>query len=140
MKLFIDTNVILDLLAARKPFVKSAEKIFTLAANGRLKLFTSSISIATTYYILGKQLSPEDTRASLQKLLTLITVSDAGHMGTVRAVNDLNFKDIEDALQNQCALTCKAKIIVTRNEKDFRDCSLSVMTPDQFLSRTSLNF
>lgn len=133
MRLFIDTNVIVDLLAARTPFLRDAAQIFTLADTGKVKLFTSSIAVTTTFYLLQKEVKPEVSRAAIQKLLTMVKVVDAGHSGIIRAINDLQFKDFEDAVQHQSALAAKAKILVTRNEKDFGKSVISVMTPKQVL-------
>lgn len=134
MKLFLDTNVILDLLTGRLPFKADAERLFSLADHGKVALFGSSQSIATAYYVMSKSMKPEEARSSLQKLLTLIKVSDLNHKSTVRTINDLNFSDIEDSLQHQCAIQSRATILVTRNEKDFRKSSISVMTPKQVLA------
>jgi len=137
MRLFIDTNIIVDLLAARAPFAADAAQLFTFAAMGRVKLFSSSIAVTTTFYLLQKEVKPEVARAAIQKLLTLIKVVDAGHPGIIRAINDLQFKDFEDAVQYQSALVSKAKILVTRNEKDFGKSAISVMTPKQVLNSVS---
>lgn len=134
MRLFVDTNVVIDLLAARKPFVDDAARLFTLADQGKVKLFTSSTTVTTTYYLLSKELKQDQARAAVLKLLTLVEVVDAGHLGVIRAINDLQFKDFEDAVQYQSALQSKAKILVTRNEKDFRESVISVMTPKQVLN------
>jgi len=133
MRLFIDTNVIVDLLAARTPFLRDAAQLFTLADTGKVKLFTSSIAVTTTFYLLQKEVKPEVARAAIQKLLTMVKVVDAGHSGIIRAINDLQFQDFEDAVQHQSALATKAKIFVTRNEKDFDKSVISVMTPKQVL-------
>ena len=135
MRLFIDTNVIVDLFAARKPFVEDAARLFTLADKGKVKLFTSSTAVTTTFYLLKKELKLDKARAAILKLLTLVEVVDAGHLGVIRAVNDIQFKDFEDAVQYQSALKAKAKILVTRNEKDFGVSSISVMTPKQVLTQ-----
>jgi predicted nucleic acid-binding protein len=134
VKLFLDTNIILDLLTGRLPFKAEAERLFSLADQGKVKLYASSQSVATADYVLNKTLKAEVTRSSLQKLLTIISVCDLSHKAIVRAVNDLNFSDIEDSLQHQCAIQSKASILVTRNEKDFRKASISVMTPKQVLA------
>jgi len=131
MRLFIDTNVIIDLLAARQPFADDAARLFTLADKREVKIFTSSTTVTTTYYLLNKELKQDKARAAVSKLLTLVEVIDAGHLGVIRAINDIQFKDFEDAVQYQSALQAKAKILVTRNTKDFNLSSISVMTPKQ---------
>jgi len=131
MRLFIDTNVIIDLLAARQPFADDAARLFTLADKREVKIFTSSTTVTTTYYLLNKELKQDKARAAVSKLLTLVEVIDARHLGVIRAINDIQFKDFEDAVQYQSALQAKAKILVTRNTKDFNLSSISVMTPKQ---------
>ena len=93
MRLFIDTNIIVDLLAARTPFLRDAAQLFTLADTGKVKLFTSSIAVTTTFYLLQKEVKPEVARAAIQKLLTMVKGVDAGPSGIIRAINDLQFND-----------------------------------------------
>ena len=100
-----------------------------------MKLFTSGIAVTTAFYLLKKEVKPEMARAALQKLLTLVKVVDAVHRGIIGAINDLQFKDFEDAVQYQSALAAKAKILVTRSEKDFGKSAISVMTPKQVLGQ-----
>lgn len=62
MKIFVDTNIIIDALASRKPFFNDAEKIFVLAANERIEAFISASSVTDIYYILRKYTSESTTR------------------------------------------------------------------------------
>lgn len=134
MRLFLDTNIILDLLTAREPFKVDAERLFSLADAGKVKLFVATQTIATAYYLMNKTMKSEEVRSALQKLLTIVHVCDTSHKSTVRAINDVSFSDLEDSLQHQCAIQSKASILVTRNDKDFKRSSISVMTPKQVLA------
>lgn len=73
-KLFLDTNIIVDLIADRKPFSKYAIQIFQKAELKEIELFTSSHSIATTHYLLKKYLGEKELREVLYDLLDYITV------------------------------------------------------------------
>ena len=53
-KLFIDTNILLDLLAKRTPYYKEAAALFSLANKDRILLSISSLSIVNIHYILRK--------------------------------------------------------------------------------------
>lgn len=50
-KLFIDTNIVLDLLAKREPFFEDAAKLFSLADKKKVKLLVSSLWIAILFSI-----------------------------------------------------------------------------------------
>ncbi|CAN5304692.1 PIN domain-containing protein [soil metagenome] len=130
-KVFIDTNIIVDLIADRKPFSKYAIEIFNNAEEKKIKLFTSSHSIATTHYLLKKYLEEKKLREVLYNLLDYLTVIpvdiDVGKKG-LRSKH----KDFEDAIQVLCASSIeKIDFIVTRNVKDFKDCEIPVLTPDE---------
>ena len=73
-KVFLDTNIIIDLIADRKPFSKYAIEIFRLAEENKLQIFTSSHSIATTHYLLKKYLDEKSLREVLYNLLDFLTV------------------------------------------------------------------
>jgi predicted nucleic acid-binding protein len=76
LKLFIDTNILIDLLANRLPFSNSAYIIFKGAKSSRWKLFTSSNSIITTYYILEKYLDAKQANTALETILKRLEIQD----------------------------------------------------------------
>jgi len=131
-RIFLDTNIIVDLISDRKPFSKYAIEIFQKAEEGKLELFTSSHSMATTHYLLKKYMEEKELREVLYNLLDYITV-------IVVDVNILKkgllskHKDFEDSIQIFCA-SSKENIgsIVTRNVKDFKGSEIKVLTPDEF--------
>ena len=73
-KVFLDTNIIVDLISDRKPFSKYAIEIFQKAEKGDIDLFTSSHSMATTHYLLKKHIGEKELREVLYNLLDFITV------------------------------------------------------------------
>ena len=132
-KLFVDTNIILDLLAKREPHYQFAAAVFSLADQREIKLFVSSLSFANLNYILSKQYNANNARKKLIAFKTLTTVLAVNDKIVERALAS-DFKDFEDALQNYSAeLNKEIDIIITRNIKDFKYSKLAVMTPDQFL-------
>ena len=72
--LFLDTNILVDLLADRKPFSKFAMEIFSAAENKQVILYTSSHSIATSYYLLKKFLEDKLLREALSGLIEYVKV------------------------------------------------------------------
>ena len=133
MKIFADTDICLDLLTGRKPFNNIAEKLFTLADLGKIKIHVSSLSFSNIDYLLKSQYKSNESRKILLRFKTLVTV-----LAVDDKIIDLalasDFNDFEDALQNFSAEFQKEiHVIVTRNTKDFKTSSLSVMTPETYL-------
>jgi predicted nucleic acid-binding protein len=130
--LFIDTNIIIDLLANRKPFSKYAIELFQGAEERKYKLFVSSHSIATTHYILKRHIEEKALRILLNNLLDYVTVIPIDG-NDLRAGLRSKQPDFEDSLQMICAYSVeKLECIITRNVKDFKACELPVYSPDEF--------
>ena len=51
---FLDTNIMLDLLGERIPFYDSIAKVATLADRGQITMVVSALSYATVSYFLTK--------------------------------------------------------------------------------------
>lgn len=134
-KIFVDTNVLVDLIADRKPFSKFAIEIFEKTENKKIKLFTSSHSIATTHYLLKKYIDEKQLREILYNLLEYIQII-AINEDIVKKGLKSKHKDFEDALQIISAYTVeKLDCIVTRNIKDFKSAEIPVLTPDELVKR-----
>ena len=137
-KVFLDTNIIVDLIADRKPFSKYSIEIFKKAEERKIKLFTSSHSIETTHYLLKKYLEEKILRDVLYNLLDYVTVI-AVDTDVLKKGLRSKHKDFEDSIQILCASTIeKIDCIVTRNTKDFRDSEILVLTPDELCLRWQL--
>tara|TARA_R110000868_G_scaffold135079_1_gene347354 strand:+ start:203 stop:616 length:414 start_codon:yes stop_codon:yes gene_type:complete len=131
--IFLDTNIIVDIIADRKPFSKYAIELFQKAENSEVQLFTSSHSIATTHYILKKHLEEKQLREVLSNLLDYFTII-AVDVDILKKGLRSNHKDFEDSIQILCASTIeKIECIVTRNKKDFKTSEISAFTPDEFI-------
>jgi len=134
-KIFVDTNILVDLLADRKPFSKYAVEIFNASENKKVKLFTSSHSIATTYYLLKKFIDDSTLRKTLLGLIEYMTVIPVDTEVLTKGLRSKQ-KDFEDSIQIYCATTIdKIDCIVTRNVKDFKSCEILVLTSDELCSR-----
>ena len=134
-KVFLDTNIIVDLIADRKPFSKYSIEIFKKAEEKKIKLFTSSHSIATTHYLLKKYLEEKILRDVLYNLLDYVTVI-AVDTDILKKGLRSKHKDFEDSIQILCASSVeKIDCIVTRNIKDFRESEILVLTPDELCLR-----
>ena len=135
MKIFLDTNIIVDLIADRKPFSKYAIEIFQKAEANEIQLFTSSHSLATTHYLLKKYVEEKELRTILYNLLEFITVIAVDEDIMKKSLLS-NHKDFEDSIQIFCASTVeKMNFIVTRNTKDFKGSEIPAFNPDEIISK-----
>jgi predicted nucleic acid-binding protein len=129
-QIFIDTNVIIDFLADKKPFSDYAAILFQLAKENKIKVHISAISFNNTYYILRKV-------ASHKKALSLISIIEEyvgiqeTNRSIIRKAIKSNFNDFEDAIQYFSAVQIgKIDIITTRDLKDFKKSDLPVLSPE----------
>lgn len=131
-KLFVDTNIILDLLARRTPFYDETARLFLLAEKGSVELSITAISVVNTHYVLKRQLSEEKVRTVLRDLRLLVKVLPVDQKITDLALNS-ELRNYEDAIQYHTALEYNQEVIISRNLKDFKLSSIPVMTAGQFV-------
>lgn len=129
---FLDTNVVLDLLGEREPFYHSAARIATLADKGTIKLVVSAITYATVYYLLSRFESNTVAKEKIRKFKTIAETSDLTDSVVEKGLSS-NFTDFEDSLQYYCAIKKRCTVLVTRNGKDFREADIPVLSPDEYL-------
>ena len=134
-KVFVDTNIIVDLIADRRPYSKFAIEIFNKSEEKKVKLYTSSHSIATTHYLLKKYISEKELRDVLYNLLDFIQIIPVD-VDTIKKGLKSKHKDFEDAIQMICSYSIeKMDFIVTRNIKDFREAEIPVLSPDELVKK-----
>ena len=130
---FLDTNVVLDLLGEREPFYLSAAKIATLADHGDIRIVVSALTYSTVYYLLSKFEDKELVKEKIRKFKLIAETSDLTDKILDKGLSSL-FSDFEDALQYYCAIQNGCNILITRNAKDFRESDIPVLSPDEYLS------
>ena len=132
-KLFIDTNIVIDLLSRRDPFFEEAASLFSLADKKIIELSVSSLTIANISYTLLRQINSKEAKSVLRKLRLIIEILPLDDKIVGLALNDDSFTDFEDGLQHFTAIENNQDIIITRNLKDFKNSKLPVLTARQFL-------
>lgn len=133
-RVLVDTNIVLDLLSRRENFYESAQRLFSLADQGKVKLYVSSLTFANTYYILAKYASEKLARTALKKFKVLVSVLSLDDKIIGLSLSS-DFKDFEDAIQYFTATENSLEMIITRNLKDFKAAKLPVMTAKDYLIR-----
>ncbi|MFV8333554.1 type II toxin-antitoxin system VapC family toxin [Flavobacterium sp. GSP14] len=132
-RIFLDTNVILDLLGERVPFFDSIATVATLADQKKLTLIVSPLSFTTMNYVLNKYETSKSVLNKLRKFKIICEVCEINEETIDKALNS-SFKDFEDAVQYFCALQSNCSIIITRNGKDFKHSTIPIMTAEEYLS------
>ena len=136
-RLFVDTDILLDLLARREPFYEEAAELFSLADMKHVHLSVSALSITTVNYVLSKSMDAKKSQVVLRKLRLIVKVLPLDERVIDLALNSESFSDFEDSLQSFTALEANQELIVTRNLKDFKGAALPVMTAKQYVQLLS---
>ena len=132
-RIFLDTNIIVDLLVQREGFVASAS-VLAKVTKAEDDLCVSVLTMANVAYILSKVLTGKSLYAEIAKLANFLNVADLKREH-LQLTLELEAKDFEDALQYYCALGNNCDVIVTRNKKDFEYSTIEVVTPEEFLQK-----
>lgn len=135
-RVYLDTNVMLDLLGEREPFYNSIAQIATLADQKKLEIVVSPISFATVNYFLSKFEGISVAKDKLRKFKVLCEISIIDETIIEKGLNS-NFEDFEDSLQYFCAVDSECEVIITRNAKDFKNSLLPVMSAEEFITSIS---
>ena len=135
-KLFVDTNLVIDLLSRREPYYDEAATLFSLADKNQVELSVSSLTIANTSYVLLGQMDSFKAKSILRKLRLIVKILPLDDKIVGLALNDETFSDFEDGLQYFTAIENGQETIITRNLKDFKNSKLPTITAKQFIATT----
>lgn len=134
MNVLIDTNVLIDFLCKREPFVNDAEKIFLLGIKQRVQIFICGLSFVNAIYTTRKYGIPQAACvSSLKGLLTFCDVADINRK-IISDTLDSGWKDMEDALQYKSGLSSGIDCIVTRDRKGFVNADIPVYSPADLIA------
>lgn len=128
----IDINILLDVLQMREPFYEASARLLALVEAGQIKGYIAAHSITTLFYLIQKDQSSAQARASITSLLQFLEISRVDQNTIEQALN-LDYRDFEDAVQMISALQCKAGYLITRNVSDYQPALLPVIQPVDFL-------
>lgn len=134
MKILIDTNVLIDFLTKRNPlFYQSAGNIINSCFSGSIQGYIAAHTVMNSFYVLRKNYNLNQLKNIFSLLSRRIKIVSVDNNKIQNALNDKFFTDFEDCLQAECALSCGADYIVTRNIKDFVNSSVPAILPEDFL-------
>lgn len=131
-RLFVDTDIVLDLLGAREPHFSPAAILFSMADQGSIRLYVSAITFANVNYVLSRQLNESRARRLLLKLKTLVRIAPVNEKIIELSLSS-DFRDFVDAIQYHSAIENNIQTLLTRNLRDFKKAQISIMTAQQYL-------
>ena len=128
----IDLFVILHVLRKREPFFETSVVLLAIAETGQIQAYVAAHSITTLFYLIQKDKTSVEARATITNLLQFIKIAPI-EQNTIEQALNLDYRDFEDAVQMISAVQCKTDCLVTRNVKDYQPTLLPVMQPVDFL-------
>lgn len=132
IKLFVDSDIILDLLAEREPHYIHAARLFTLINQNKIIAYTFPLIFANLHYLLKKQTTNSAALKSLRKLKTLINILPIDERVIEQSLNS-EFNDFEDAIQYYTAVNNGITLIITRNKIDYKRSKIDIVTAEELL-------
>jgi len=131
-KIFVDTDIVLDLLAKREPHYIYSAELFSLADQQEISAYVSSLTFANLFYIIRKYTSRKESIKTLSKLKILVNILPVDERIISLALAS-DFEDFEDAIQYYAAVENNLEIILTRNIKDYKKAEITVITAEEYL-------
>jgi predicted nucleic acid-binding protein len=129
----IDLNILLDVLQKREQFYEASARLLAAVEVGKVRGLVAAHSITTLFYLVRKDRSTSEARATITNLLQFVEIAPIDQSTIEQALN-LDYRDFEDAVQMISALQCKVDYLITRNEKDYQPALLPVLQPVDFLA------
>lgn len=138
MKIYFDTNIIIDVLKRREPFYENSNMIFMLAVDGKIDGIVCTSAIADIYYLSRKPY--DDTRTTINIIFDILEIIKPVDtlVNDIFSAAELDFQEFEDAVIASIAQREKADYIITRNTKGFSNSPVQAITPDKFLANVKL--
>lgn len=133
-RVFVDSDIILDVALARNPFVETSKLVLVLLENFVAIGFITSNEITNIYYILRKAGGDTSARIFISEIVKYLTVISVEHDDILKALGS-KISDFEDSVQHYAALRNQCDCIVSRNIEDYKLSDIKVYSPVEFLNQ-----
>lgn len=135
-RVLFDSDVLLDVLANRQPFVAASAQALDTITRSQAKSYVAGHAVTNIFYILRKQIDSQSAREILSRLMQRIQVADiTNHV--IQAAFQSSISDFEDAVISEAACSVEAQLILTRNTKDFTESPILAVSPEDFLIKVN---
>ncbi len=138
IKVFLDTDVLMDFLTKRSPFELDSMKIMEYGNRQEIEINISSLCLSNINYLLSRLENKEKAREKVKLLLGLVNVLSVDRKIVEKAAYS-EFKDFEDGIQNYCAESNGIRVLITRNTKDYQKSNIAIQTSKEFVSNFEKN-
>ncbi len=134
-KLFLDSDIILDVLLEREEFYEASARLLDLGDSKKIHLYTSSLVAANIYYILRKELkSNKKALECIKDLFEIIRILGVDEDIMKQAINT-GFSDYEDSIQYIVAKNNGLDYLISRNKKDYKKADIKVLNAAEMLEK-----
>lgn len=135
MRILLDTNIVLDFLLEREPFLQDADRVFQVIENNQLVGYVSATTLTDIFYIARKQTrSVEQAREIVSEVLTAMVICPVDR-AILEAAFASGLTDFEDAVQIACAIAQDLDGILTRDRQGFNSSPVPIFSPENLLQR-----
>ena len=132
MKLFLDTNILLDKLANRQPFVEDVKQLCVAKYFGDVELYVSVQSYLDALFVLRKYATQADLRQRCVDSFKFFEVVDV-EKGNLLPALESGWPDVEDYMISKTASDMRADYLITRDVKGFENSQVPAITPKDFI-------
>lgn len=132
-KLFIDTNILLDVFLERDPFCLPAQILWSQVERKEIRAAVSAVSVNNIFFIIRRLSSKERAYAAVETLTKIFKILDTTSSIILKALR-ARLPDFEDAIQYYSALQFGAEAIISRDPSGFEEGKIAVMDAAQFLA------
>jgi predicted nucleic acid-binding protein len=136
MRILLDTNIVLDVLLNRQPFVNESRRIWEAADQGAFDACIAGFTIPTIHYVCRKHAGPAAADHAVDSCLDAFEIA-ALYRECLVAARQFPGDDFEDNLQVASAVADFIQGIVTRNPKDFIGSPIRIYAPAELLGITA---
>lgn len=134
MKVLIDTNIVLDVLLNRRPFVEDAVKAFKQAEKGEIEAYITANSVTDLVYILRKTYKLNEIKTHLKEMLQFIKIAGI-NPSMINSALDNEAPDFEDAVMMECARQSGMELIITRNKANFKNSDVPCISLEDWIKQ-----
>ncbi len=131
-KIFVDSDIILDLLLKREPHYLPAATLLSLVEKKQLSAYTTPVVIANIYYISARLTDKKIALENVRKLLSLLKITPVDEKTLLLAI-DSRFSDFEDAVQYYAAKSRGISCFITQNKSDYKVADMTICTAAEYL-------
>jgi len=130
LKVLFDTNIILDVLLDRKPFVEFSSSLVSFVENKEIEGYLCATTITIIDYLVAKAHGRKKAKLTIHKLLSIFQIAEV-NKDVLLLSTDSKFSDFEDAVQHYAGQLASVDSIVTRNNADFKQAEYPAYSPDE---------